>query len=79
MLCRGGILKPWILKPDGDPTWTTEDWARAATLEARFSAAGATEEERRKYIPCAVYMLKFPGTTYDIVTMKRLNTLLCSL
>ena len=78
MLCRGGILKSWILKPDGDSTWTAEDWARAATLEARFSAAGASEEERRKLIPCAVYITKFPGTAYDVVTMKRLNTLLCN-
>lgn len=78
MLCRGGQLKPWILKPDGDNTWTVEDWGRAATLEARFSAMGVTEEERRKLIPCAVYISKFPGTLYDIVTMKRLHELLCS-
>jgi hypothetical protein len=79
MYCRGGKLQHWTLKPDGDSTWTSADWGRAVTLEGRFSAVGVSEEERRKLIPCAVYLHKFPGTVYDVATMKRLQELLCKI
>lgn len=77
MLCRGGKLMHWILRPQGDKSWSADDYARAATLEARWIASGVSEDERRRLIPCAVWYRKFPGTMYDDATMKRLEELLC--
>ena len=75
MLCRGGTLHPWIVRPDGAPTWTREDWARAATLEARFAARGACEAERRRLVECAVWRAKFPGLRYDSAVEARIKEL----
>lgn len=77
MLCRGGKLSRWILRPEQDPLWNSEDYARAATLEARMTAHGICEGERRRLIPCAVWLSKFPGTRYDTETMKKLESVLC--
>lgn len=75
MIARGGKLHPWIVKPVGDPSWSAADWARAATLDARFAAAGLKEAERRQLVPCAIFKAKFPETTYAELVEKRLNTL----
>jgi hypothetical protein len=75
MLSRGGKLTPYFLKPAGDATWSEDDWATAATLEARWIAQNVSEEERRRYIPCAVLVNKFPGMLYPEAIMIRLNQL----
>jgi hypothetical protein len=75
MLSRGGRLTRYLLIPEGDMTWSVEDWARAKTIEARWSAIGVSEDERRRYIPCAVLMAKFPGIHYPDAVMKRLSEL----
>ena len=74
MLSRG-TLTQYILKPDGDQTWSTEDWSRAKTLEARWRSLGVSEDDRRRFIPCAVLVAKFPGIVYPDNVMKRLNEL----
>jgi hypothetical protein len=71
MLSRG-TLTQYLLKPDGDETWSVEDWSRAMTLESRWSALGVSEDDRRRYIPCAVLIAKFPGIVYPDAVMKRL-------
>ena len=76
MSVRGARLYPWILKPDGDATWTGEDWERARCLEARLCHAGVSEEERSRLIPCAVWKSKFPGLTYTDAVEVRLGSLL---
>lgn len=74
MLCRGGKLTRYFLVPDGDATWSDTDWSRAKTLEARWLALGVSEDERRRYIPCAVLVAKFPGSLiYPDNVMKRLS------
>lgn len=75
MLSRGGTLTQYLVKPDGDETWSTEDWSRAMTLEARWSANSVSEDDRRRYIPCAVLVAKFPGILYPDTIMKRLAEL----
>lgn len=65
MLVRAGKMMPWVVRPEGDATWTETDWGRAATLEARLSSLGLCEEERKQLIPCAVWKAKFPGLTYS--------------
>ncbi len=75
MLVRGGKLSRWIMKPDGDPTWSDADWGRAATLESRWRMAGISEDERRKLIPCAVWLAKFPGLHLQQEIMDRLHAL----
>ena len=75
MLSRGGVLTRYLVKPDGDLTWSEEDWATAATLEVYWSGRGVSEEERLRYIPCAVLMRKFPGIIYPEAIMKRLAEL----
>jgi len=72
MLSRGGKLTRYFLAPDGDATWSTADWSRAKTLEARWLALGISEDDRRRYIPCAVLISKFPGIVYPDSVMKRL-------
>ncbi len=62
---RAGRMMPWVVRPEGDATWTEMDWARAATLEARFTIIGLCEEERKQLIPCAVWKAKFPGLSYS--------------
>ena len=75
MLVRGGKLSRWIMKPDGDPTWSDADWGRAATFETRWQMAGISEDERRKLIPCAVWLAKFPGLRLQQGIMDRLSAL----
>ena len=75
MLSRGGVLTRHLLKPDGDLTWSVDDWATAKTLEARWRVLGVSEDERQRYIPCAVLVRKFPGIVYPEAVMKRLGEL----
>ena len=65
----------WFVKPDPDATWNEEDWARAATLEARMQSRGISEIERQKLIPCAVWAKKFAGLTFSPEIMARLKDL----
>jgi hypothetical protein len=74
MLVRGKIMN-WLVKPEGDPTWSEADWGRAATLEAKWKAQGVSEEERRKLIPCAIWSAKFPGLRFQSDVMMRLSNL----
>jgi hypothetical protein len=75
MLRRGGKLIRWIIKAEGDMTWTEADSARAGTLEARWKMLGVSEEERQRLIPCAVWMRRYPGLVYPDEIMKRLEEL----
>jgi hypothetical protein len=75
-MIRAGKIYSWILKPDDDPSWTTADWSRAATLETRFSHLGVHEEDRRKLIPCAVWKAKFPGLLYTTSIENKLKSLM---
>jgi hypothetical protein len=68
-------MRRWVMKPDGDPTWSDIDWARAATLEARWKMAKVSEDERRILIPCAVWISKFPGMRLSSEIMERLELL----
>jgi len=75
MLSRGGVLTQYLVRPDGDETWSNEDWGRAMTLEARWTMLGVSEDERRRYIPCAVLVAKFPGILFPNNIMTRLKEL----
>ena len=75
MIVRGGKLYPWILRPLADPSWSSADWARAATLEARFAALGVREEERRRLVPCAVLKARWPETRFATAIEDRLTAL----
>ena len=75
MLSRGGILMRYFVKPAGDLTWSADDWATAETLETRWIARGVSEHDRRRYIPCAVLVRKFPGMKYPDAFLKRLEEL----
>ncbi len=75
MLCRGGKLTRYIVKPPADPTWSAEEYGRAATLEARWKSLGVCEEERKRLIPCAVWRAKYPATQYPPAVMSRLAEL----
>lgn len=75
MLSRGGTLSPWLVKPEGDLTWSEADWGRAATLEARWKMHGVSEHLRRQLIPCAVWMAKFPGLRFSEDIHKTLEDL----
>lgn len=75
MIARGGKLVPWIVRPVSDPTWSPADYGRAATLEARFAAAGMREEERRRLVPCAVLRAKWPETRFTAEIEERLAAL----
>lgn len=77
MLVRGQRMERWLVRPAGDPTWSAVDWARAATLEARWSAAGVPEEERRVLLPCAVWAAKHPGLRYAPHIEARLADFAC--
>ena len=75
VLVRGGKMSMWLVKPDGDATWSAEDWGTAATLEARWKSKGVTEEERLRLVPCAVWLKKFPGLVYSDDILERLEQL----
>ena len=75
MIIRGGKLIPWIVRPAPDPSLSATDQARAATLEARFHALGVCEEERRRLIPCAVLVARWPETRFAPSIEKRLAAL----
>jgi hypothetical protein len=75
-MIRGGRIFPWIVKPEGDASWSRTDWSRARTLEARLNSMGISEEERRSLIPCAVWKAKFPGLTYTDSIETRLAQVL---
>jgi hypothetical protein len=72
LLVRGGKLIPWLIKPDGDFTWSESDWARAQTLEARWKMHGINEATRRQLIPCAIWSAKFPGLVFHTEVQKQL-------
>ena len=75
MIVRGGKLIPWILRPPADPSWSSADWARAATFEARYAALGVCEEERRRLVPCAVLKARWPETRFTAAIEDRLSVL----
>ena len=75
MLLRGGVLSRRILFPEGEACWNAEDWARAATLEARWKAHGVSEAERERLLPCAILHTKWPGTHYSEEVESRLKEL----
>lgn len=75
MLVRGKYCMPWILKPEGDPCWNADDWARASTLEIRWMMLGVTEKDRLELLPCAIWKAKFPGLTYSPLTESKLRSL----
>ncbi len=75
MLIRGGRVYNWIVRPDGDPIWNSQDWERAKTLEARWTALGISEQERRQLLLCAVWKAKFPGLTYNPLIESKLRAL----
>jgi len=74
MLVRGKLAH-WLVKPDGDDLWNTDDWGRAKTYEARWISKGVSESERAKLIPCIVWLKKFPGTQFRNDIMDRLSEL----
>ena len=76
---RGGVVVPLRVQPDGDATWSANDWARAATLEARWFSSGVSEEERRMLLPCAVLRAKFPGIAFHPFVETRLRELACAI
>jgi hypothetical protein len=75
ILCRGGKLVPWVLRPDDDPTWSAVDWGRAAAIEARFASLGVSEAERRRLVPCAVLKAKWSELVFSTAVEKRLASL----
>jgi hypothetical protein len=75
MIARGGKLYPWIVRPAADPSWSAQDWGRAATLEARYAALGVREEERRRLVPCAVLRARWPETRFSAAIEERLAAL----
>lgn len=75
MLSRGGKLMRWLVRAEEDMTWTETDVARAGTLEARWKMLGVSEDERRRLIPCAVWMARYPGLVYPEDIMKRVEEL----
>ena len=75
ILVRGKRMEPWILKPEGDATWSATDWAKAATLEIRWISMGVSEKERKELIPCAIWKSKFPGLQYAPLIESKLRAL----
>jgi hypothetical protein len=73
MLVRGGKMIRWLVKPEGDRIWSDADWGRAAALEARWKSAGMSESDRRRLIPCAIWIAKFPGMLLHESVMAELN------
>ena len=74
MLYRGGKLTKYSVESEG--TWSSDDLARALTLEARWRAHGIDGNERRRLLPCAVTLLKWPGIRYNSEIMEKLSELL---
>lgn len=77
MLVRGQRMDRWLVRPAGDPTWSAVDWARAATLEARWTALGVSENDRRTLLPCAIWAAKHPGMRYAAHIESRLAEIMC--
>ena len=75
MLVRGKRMEPWIVKPERDPVWNSEDWERAATYESRWISLGVSEKERRELLPCAIWKAKFPGLQYSPLIESKLRSL----
>ena len=75
MLIRGKIIQ-WFVKPDDDLTWNEEDWGRASIFESRWASMGISETERRKLIPCAVWLKKCVGIYFSPEIMTRLKELM---
>ena len=77
MLIRGGQMIR-ISKPNtNNRLLLTSDYARMATLEARWKSSGVSATECESLIPGAVWISKFPGTKYSPDIMKRLEELRC--
>lgn len=72
MISSRGKLLPYLVKPDSTAAWSAADHGRAATLEGRLQAAGLSETERRKLIPCLVWSAKVPGLQYKDGMEKRI-------
>ena len=73
---RAGVIYRG-LTVEGDSTWSAADRGRALTLDARYSALGVSEEERRRLLPCAVLRVKFPGIHFPAEIERRLVALGC--
>lgn len=73
MYIRGNVMAPYIHRPEGDVSWTSVDYARAETLEARYATQNVPEAERKKYIQCAIMLQKFPGIVYSAEIMEWLR------
>ena len=74
-VCRGGKIIA-VEKPSGDATWCADDWARAATLDAKWASQGVSVDERKRLVSCAVVYKKWPGTVFEESVMARLLELL---
>ena len=74
---RAGVIHRGLATADDDSTWSAADRGRARTLDARYSALGVSEEERRRLVPCAVLQRKFPGIHFPADIETRLATLVC--
>ena len=73
---RAGVIYRG-LTVEGDSTWSAADWGRSRTLDARYSALGVSEEERRRLLPCVVLRGKFPGIRFPAEIETRLMALTC--
>lgn len=73
MYIRGPVIAPYIYRPDGDISWTANDYSRAETLEARYASQKVSEADRKKFIMCAVMLRKFPGIIYSDEIMDWLS------
>jgi hypothetical protein len=66
-------------KEDIDPTWTSEDKARALTVAARLASKGVEADELDRLIRCIVWKSKFPGLIYEDVIEQRIQSLTAGL
>ena len=77
MIVRGGKMIS-VGKPDTtNRLLIGNDYARMATLEARWKSSGVSVRDYESLIPCAIWISKFPGTQYSEDIMKRLEELRC--
>jgi hypothetical protein len=75
MSVRAGILYPaW--SGTVDPTWTSDDIARARTLDARWIQIGVCHTDRAKLVPLAVWKQKFVELVYPPEVEAQLKRLL---
>jgi hypothetical protein len=74
---RAGVIHRVLATADDDSTWSAADNGRARTLDARYSALGVSEEERRRLLPCAVLRAKFPGIRFPVDIETRMASLEC--